>query len=67
MIFYVYTHRAQSYQNNPHKAPYGKTNTTPPHTKKQNNNPTMDSNVYDTDLYHTSYMRSLVRALLKVY
>ena len=61
----LYTCRSQSYQNNLHKVLYRKTNThtdthhTYTHTRTQT---AMISDVYDIDLYHTSYMRTYTYA-----
>ena len=52
-IFYTHVEHSAT-QNNPHKAPYGKT-PDPPHTHKKTT--TMYLSAYDTNLYHTSCMR----------
>ena len=49
MIFYTHREPAQFHPNNPHKAPYRKTNNTPlPLPHEQN---TMNSNVYNTHMH----------------
>ena len=52
----LYTRRAQSHQNNPHKAPYGKTNNSPP--KKKQKKQLLQMCVRHWSVSNNAYMRA---------